>query len=170
MAQLGAGLPFHGPSKELPQAPVDDLATCRGTAVNLLELVPVNGIGQEIGKVLEQVQSVTHAKGGDSGRGLSDRAQDVGDDAMPEGTSAAGGIDAREPVDLAGFDGPDRHLVRCVPIRGIAQAGDGEAVSRVSPAVTQDAVHLAQVVGLDPWTVIPAHFDTDEQVAVAQVR
>ena len=141
----------------------------RGAAVHLLKLVPVDGIGQEIGKVLEQVQPVTHAEGGDSGRGLSVRAQDVGDDALPVGPSAAGGIDAREPVDPTGFDGPDRHLVRGVPFRRIAQAGDGEAVSRVTPAVAQDAVHLAQVVGVDPWTVVPAHLDADEQVAVAQL-
>ena len=160
MPQLGAGLPFHGPSKKLPQAPVDELATGRGAAVHLLELVPVDGIGQELVKVLEQVQSVAHSKGGDAGRGLAVRAKDVGDDAMPVGSSAAGGIDAREPVDPAEFDGPGRHLVRSLPFRRIAQAGDGEAVSRVPPAIAEDAVHLAQVVGLDPWTVVPAHFDT----------
>ena len=36
---------------------------------------------------------------------------------MPVGSSAASGIDARESIGPAVFDGPDRHLVRCVLIR-----------------------------------------------------
>jgi hypothetical protein len=85
------------------------------------------------------------------------------------GVAAIGRVNSAKAIELPRRDRALRHLIGRIITVGIGHAGDGKTVQRGALRVTDQAVELARVVGIDPRPVIGAGFAGNEQRSIADL-
>ena len=150
--QPDAGLGFDAGKSHIES--VAGVETGKRAAIELAELVAVDGIVEEIGEIVEELQRRADHIGADLALAVLARLRPVARQAETARGSAVGGIERAEPVDEALIDGALRHLIGRRPAVRIGHRGKRKAVGGGALAVAQHAVQLADIVGHIPRAVV----------------
>ena len=138
--------------------------------VRLVELVAIDGIIVEIGKVGKQIQLVLHQIGIDFCLAHVATSLPGSRQADAMRLAAIGLVDCIETVEHAGINRTFWNLVGCIPLRRVCHRGDVEAIGFASFAIAYNAVELAVVVGIYKWPVVVKTLKRIEQLSIAQFR
>ena len=157
-----------GLSLEAAKAPVEGMPrveAAEGAAVELVELVAIDGIVEEIGEIVVELQVGTHDIGAEIALAVFARMRKIAGQAEAAGDAAVGRIERAETADDALVDGALRHLIGRVPGVGIGHRRQREPVGRGALAVAHHAVDLAHIVRHVPRAVVFDALDGGEQRA-----
>ena len=107
--QADAGLslqPAKAPVEGMPR-----VKTAKGAAVELVELVAIDGIVEEVGEIVVELQVGTHDIGAEIGLAVFARMRKIAGQAEAAGDAAVGRIERAETADDALVDGALRDLI-----------------------------------------------------------
>ena len=150
------------------KAPVEGMPrieTAEGAAVELVELVAIDGIVEEVGEIVVELQVGAHDIGAEIALAVFARMRKIAGQAEAAGDAAVGRIERAETADDALVDGALRDLIGRVPGVGISHRRQRQPVGRGALAVAHHAVELADIVRHVPRAVIFDALDGGEQRA-----
>ena len=119
IAALQADACLRLESAEAPIEGVPCIEATEGAAVELVELVAIDGVVEEVGEIVVELQIGTHDIAADLALPVSARMRKIAGQAEPAGHTAVGRIERAEAADAVLVDRALRHLIGRIPAVGI---------------------------------------------------
>src|SRR6185437_15975624 len=166
IAALHANARLGFEAGKTPIEAVPGIETANRAAIELVELVTIDGIVEEVREVVVQLQVGADQIGADLALTVLAGMREIAGKAETTGNAAIGRIERAQPIDDTLIDRALSHLVSRIPGIGIGHAGPREPVGRGALAVAQDAVDLANIVWHVPRPVVFRRLDRREQRTV----